>query len=482
MLFNSYVFIFIFLPIVFTVYFFILRNMNMTIKIYWLTGASLFFYGYWNPSYLFLILVSIIVNFIVNKLLYRYEENKKLILVLGLIFNVGLLGYYKYSNFFIDNINCFFGTSILIEQIVLPLAISFFTFQQIAFIVDSYRGTNKDHRFADHLLFVTFFPQLIAGPIVHHHEVIPQFHEEKNGRIQIKNISLGIYIFIIGLAKKVLIADNFAILVRNGFDTDGTLMFFSSWITSLAYTFQLYFDFSGYCDMAMGAALLFNIRLPINFNSPYKALDIADFWRRWHMTLNRFLTHYVYIPLGGSRVGKYRTYMNLFIVFFISGIWHGAGWTFIIWGILHGLAVICNRLWKNTGFKLPVWLAWSITFLFVNAAWVFFRANDIQQAVSILKGMVGLNGVEFPRIVSFLSEKLAINLEGYGILLYDTLHIARHLGVIIVFFAIIIFAKNSVQQMDEFKINIGKVVFLSLITVASILSLSKVSEFLYFNF
>ena len=479
MLFNSYEFIFIFLPIVFIVYFFVLKNSERKYKMFWLVLASLFFYGFWNPKYLILILFSIVINYCLNKFMYKFPSLKKSILIIGILFNVLLLGYYKYTNFLVDNVNLVFGTNIAIEQIILPLAISFFTFEQIAFIIDSYKGETKEYSFAKHILFVSYFPKLIAGPIVYYHEIIPQLTKDK---VEIKNVSLGIYIFIIGLAKKVLIADNFAILANNGFGSESPLMFFSSWITSLAYTFQLYFDFSGYCDMAMGASLLFNIKLQLNFNSPYKALNIADFWRRWHMTLNRFLTHYIYFPLGGSRLGELRTYMNIFIIFFISGVWHGAGWTFVIWGIMHGLASILYRTWKKTSIKLPRFLSWFITFQFVNMAWVFFRAENVGQALSILKGMVGLNGMEFPSIAAKIFDLFHVMINTQGILLYDSKQIISYLLIIFVFFILILFTKNSFELMEEFKLNITKVIFLAFISVASILSLSKVSVFLYFNF
>jgi alginate O-acetyltransferase complex protein AlgI len=412
----------------------------------------------------------------------KFEHRKKLLLTIGIIFNVSLLGYYKYTNFFIDNFNYFVDKDIVHQQIILPLGISFFTFQQIAFIIDSYKGETKNYRFFEYCLFVTFFPQLIAGPIVHHKEMMPQFEDKANASIHSKNIALGIYIFILGLAKKVLIADNFAIVANAGFGAEKALSFFESWLTSLSYTMQLYFDFSGYCDMAIGAALLFNIVLPLNFNSPYKALNIQDFWRRWHMTLNRFLTQYIYIPLGGSRVGKYRTYLNIFIVFFVSGFWHGAGWTFIIWGTLHGLASMINRYWKTTNIVLPTWFAWLITFLFVNAAWVFFRAENVGKAISILKGMIGLNGIEYPSIANVINKLLPIDINSQVQLLFTNFQILQYGFFLLIFLGIVLFTKNTVERMNEFNMNRAKIILISIMTVASVLSLSKVSEFLYFNF
>ena len=300
--------------------------------------------------------------------------SKKAILIVAIAANLALLGYFKYSDFLIDNLNFAFNLHIHSLNLLLPLAISFFTFQQIAYLVDSYSGgSTKEYNFLNYCLFVTFFPQLIAGPIVHHKEVMPQFGNLKSKVPNYKNIALGIFVFSLGLFKKVLIADTFAVWASNGFDKAEILSLIEAWVTSLSYTFQLYFDFSGYCDMAIGAALLFNIKLPINFNSPYKASDIQDFWRRWHITLSRFLRDYVYIPLGGNRKGRARTYLNLILTFIIGGIWHGAGWTFIFWGFLHGLALMIHRFWHNLGFRMNKVLAWFITFNFVNIAWVFLE-------------------------------------------------------------------------------------------------------------
>ena len=309
-------------------------------------------------------------NYVIgNSLNTKKEENKKSfskksILIFGIVANLSLLGYFKYADFFIENFNIVAQTNINLFNLLLPLAISFFTFQQIAYLVDSYRQETKEYDFLNYALFVTFFPQLIAGPIVHHSEMMPQFANKWNAVKKYKNIALGLFIFSIGLFKKVVIADTFAVWASAGFDTATTLNLFEAWATSLSYTFQLYFDFSGYTDMAIGIALLFNIKLPINFNSPYKARNIQDFWRRWHITLSRFLRDYVYIPLGGNKISSFRTYSNLLATFVIGGLWHGAGWTFIFWGFLHGMALVIHRAWSNLGFKMWTWLAWLITFNF----------------------------------------------------------------------------------------------------------------------
>jgi D-alanyl-lipoteichoic acid acyltransferase DltB (MBOAT superfamily) len=332
------------------------------------------------------------------------------------------------------------------------------------------------------MLFVTYFPHLLAGPILHHKEMMPQFANLKNSVINYRNIAIGLFIFSIGLFKKVIIADTFAVWANAGFDTATTLNLFEAWATSLSYTFQLYFDFSGYTDMAIGISLMFNIKLPINFNSPYKALNIQDFWRRWHMTLSRFLRDYIYIPLGGNKKSSLRTYTNLLATFVIGGFWHGAGWTFLFWGFLQGIALIIHRLWSNLGFKMWTWLAWFITFNFVNVAWVFFRAKEWEDAIKVLGGMCGLSGVV---VSTKFSTKLAF-LADYRITFDEvTKHIgdgSKSLIWILVGIFFILFFKNSMEQWYEFKLNY-KTLFLALVCLFSgILSLNKVSEFLYFNF
>ena len=343
-------------------------------------------------------------------------------------------------------------------------------------------GGTKQYDFLNYCLFVTFFPQLIAGPIVHHKEMMPQFANVRNKIINYKNIALGLFIFSIGLFKKVVIADSFAVWATNGFDKATTLNLFEAWATSLSYTFQLYFDFSGYCDMAIGAALLFNIKLPINFNSPYKALNIQDFWRRWHITLSRFLRDYIYIPLGGNRKGKLRTYANLMATFIIGGIWHGAGWTFVFWGFLHGVALVIHRIWSELGFKMNKILAWFITFNFINITWVFFRAKDWDDALKVLKGMFGLSGIVLP---NFLATKLLF-LKSIGV---DFSGFIEKVGdkstfLFILFgFILVLFFKNSIEKTTEFKPSYLSVIYLVITLLFSFYSMIAVkTEFLYFNF
>lgn len=411
MIFSSYPFIFLFLPLVFCCYFVLLR-WNLQYANIALLISSLIFYGYWNINYLPILLGSIIVNFFLASKIVSFSNGGggggKIFLILGITFNLALLAGFKYTDFLIENLNFCLDSKIPLPHLLLPLAISFFTFQQIAFLYDTYQDKMK-YSFMDYCLFVTFFPQLIAGPIVHHKEMIPQFQNNTYAP-SLSNITSGLFIFGIGLFKKIVIADSLAIYANQGFDfalNGGTLNFLEAWLSVLCYTFELYFDFSGYCDMAIGIALLFNIKLPINFNSPYKALNIQDFWKRWHITLGRFLTQYLYIPLGGSKFGKFKTLRNIFIVFVLSGIWHGAGWGFVIWGFLHASAMLIHRIYhyfldyfnlKVPKNKFYIFICWGVTFVFVNFAWVFFRAESLSSALSISKSMLGGNAIVLPNV------------------------------------------------------------------------------------
>lgn len=412
----------------------------------------------------------------------RKRVPRKSILTISIIANLGLLGYFKYSDFLIENINYALDTNAPLLNLALPLAISFFTFQQIAYLVDSYRRETKEYDFLNYAIFVTFFPQLIAGPIVHHKEMMPQFANLRTKIINYKNIALGLFIFSIGLFKKVVIADSFAVWANAGFDTATTLNLFEAWATSLSYTFQLYFDFSGYTDMAIGLALLFNIKIPINFNSPYKALNIQDFWRRWHITLSRFLKDYIYIPLGGNKQGSVRTYTNLMATFILGGIWHGAGWTFVFWGVLHGLALVVHRLWSQLGIKLWTWLAWLITFNFVNIAWVFFRAKEWGDAVKVLGAMFSLDNVTLPYQIQY---KLAF-LSQYGIEFGSFVaNIGGGRSIVLWLpagFGLVLLFKNSIAKADDFKMSYVTALFSGVMFLLGVMSLNKVSEFLYFNF
>ena len=490
MLFNSYEFIFAFLPISFFVYFYLNRKRLTTASKFWLVFTSLFFYSWWNVIYLPLILISIIFNYTTTSMMIKYDESKKnyiskkSLLQVGLFFNIGLLVYFKYMDFFISNSNTFFGSDIGSLDLALPLAISFFTLQQIAFLVDSYEGLVKEKNFLDYSIFVTFFPQLIAGPIVHHKDMIPQFSRVKNKIKNYKNIGLGLFIFSIGLFKKVVIADTFAVWATAGFDVAATLNLFEAWATSLSYTFQLYFDFSGYTDMAIGAALLFNIKLPINFNSPYKATGMIDFWQRWHITLSNFITTYIYTPLVRSfnRLTFHKAMLATVITFLIAGLWHGASWMFIVFGGLHGVGLIANHYWKKSKIKINSILAWFITFNFVNITFIFFRAKDWGDAVKVLGGMFSLDNIVLPIL---LFSKLSI-LTNYGVKFggFTTNLSAGNDLIIWLFIGLILtlFFKNSIEKLDNFKFNYKTTIFSGVTFCFGVLSLTKASEFLYFNF
>ena len=387
MLFNSYIFVFCFLPLVIIGYFLLNRLQNDRIAKWYLILMSMWFYGYFNLGYLLIFVISILLNYLASAVINKTwvpEKYHKLVAGLGIIGDIAIIFYYKYFDFFIENVNSVFHQSFTLRHLLLPLGISFFTFQQISYLVDTCRGETKNYTFTEYVLFVCFFPQLIAGPIVLHKEVIPQFQDEKKRRFQFENFSWGIYIFSIGLFKKVLLADTFGLAVDWGFGRVDSLSSMEALIVSLAYTFQIYFDFSGYCDMAKGIGRMLNITFVNNFNSPYKATSIQDFWNRWHMSLTRFLREYIYFPLGGSRKGKIRTYFNIMVVYLVSGIWHGANWTFIVWGILHGAANCLNRIFKKTWEKLGTVTQWFFTFLFVNFMWILFRAVSLVAATNMM--------------------------------------------------------------------------------------------------
>lgn len=474
MLFNSFEFIFIFLPITLTIYFMLNNYGKEKLAKGFLVIASLYFYAFFNYYYLVIIITSILVNYFIGNYLTHHQKSKnkifKIVFVLGCAYNLGLLGYFKYYDFFIQNINTIFKTNMSLIKIMLPLGISFFTFQQLSFIIDSYKGKSLKYDFLSYCLFVTFFPQLIAGPIVLPEEMLPQFEEHKNKKINYENMNRGLYMFAIGLAKKVVIADSVGEFANAGFDNMTSLTFIEGWITSLSYTTQIYFDFSGYCDMAMGIALMFNIILPLNFNSPYKSCDIQEFWKKWHMTLGRFLTRYLYLPLGGNRISEAITLRNLMIVFLVSGLWHGAGWTFIIWGILHGMSILAHRVWKNYGMKMPKLLGWFITINLVNIFWIFFRSTSFGSAIKIIKSMGSIKTLRQLITIDFrnVAAPYLGNLINLFILIF---------GILIALFASNIMVKKEKMKFTFF--NRGEFIICFFI---GILLLNRVATFLYFNF
>jgi len=410
MLFNSYPFVFVFLPITLLGFFILGSKGSRGLVIGWLVVTSLFFYGWWNPIYLSLILASMLFNYAVGLSLSNLSTQsprKKTLLIFGVAANLGALGYFKYANFFIHNVNMLLGAHWSMEQIILPLGISFFTFQQVAYLVDAYNGETREHQFLDYCLFVTFFPQLIAGPIVHHAEILPQFAKAEVYRPKRRNLAVGLTIFAIGLFKKAVLADGIAVHANAAFGSAATgvqLTFFEAWGGAIAYTLQLYFDFSGYSDMAIGLGRMFNIKIPLNFYAPLNATSIIELWRRWHMTLSRFLREYLYIALGGNRKGPTRRHVNLFLTMLLGGLWHGAGWTYIIWGGLHGVYLIINHAWRTVrqqwGLTRSYWWTREFSRGLTFAAWtiglVFFRSDNVDTATNILWAMGGGNGLPLP--------------------------------------------------------------------------------------
>ncbi|MFK7852956.1 MAG: MBOAT family protein [Granulosicoccus sp.] len=460
--------------------------------------CSLFFYGFWNPAYLLLLLASISVNYAIGYGLFK--NTSKPLLLVGIAFNLALIAYFKYANFFVSLVADVANASYTLQEIVLPLGISFFTFQQITWLVDTYKGNCKRYGFIDYAQFVTFFPQLIAGPIVHHHEMMPQFNKENILASVSNNFAFGLTIFSIGLFKKVILADTMALSATPVFaaaEQGIALTLYEAWIGALSFSLQLYFDFSGYSDMAIGLARMFGIRLPLNFNSPYKAISIIDFWRRWHMTLSRFLRDYLYIPLGGNQKGKTRRYVNIAITMLLGGLWHGAGWTFIIWGAMHAAFIMINQAWRS--FKpihssgaprnlLNRSISQLLTLLCVVVAWVVFRAESGDAAWSMLRSMSGINGIALPAqlqsVLGSLPGLSSLSIVGFGRLFHNEL--VQPLSACLWIFGtgLIALGFPNTQQLinEKWKPNGLWALLISILMLYSLLHLTQISEFLYFQF
>lgn len=510
MLFNSFLFIFIFLPITFAGFFFLARSSHRLAAV-WLAAASLFFYGWWNPVFVVLMLASIIINYTFGYAIGHIRLNSarqaKAVLTIAVIANLGLLAYFKYANFFITSVNQLTDIKLTSLDIILPLGISFFTFTQIAFLVDVYRGVAREYNFIHYVLFVTYFPHLIAGPVLHHKQMMPQFGHPATYRINVENINIGLTIFIIGLAKKVLLADQFALYANPIFDVvrhGGEPKLFEAWIGALAYTLQLYFDFSGYSDMAIGLSRLFNVKLPLNFNSPYKSPNIIEFWRRWHMTLSAFLRDYLYVPLGGSRKGVPRRYANLMITMLLGGLWHGAGWTFVLWGGLHGLYLVINHGWRHvTGSdgSASGWRAMggiALTFVAVVVAWVPFRAVGLDDTLSMWAGMLGMNGISLPQnLAPQLAGSLGHAASFNGVLVLTNLNISDMAPWFAGGLAIVWLLPNTQQWLANYSPAWDVVssttriawrptraiaAVMAALFVCSLINFGRASEFIYFQF
>ncbi len=487
MLFNSYIFVLLFLPLCLIGYFGLNHRKHYTLAQVFLLGMSLWFYAYFNTSYLAIILSSILVNFLFTRMIDRTAGPavRKFEVFAAVAVNLGILFYFKYFDFFLMNLNRFAHTDFSLHNILLPLGISFFTFQQISFVVDAYRGEAKQYSFLQYASFVVYFPQLIAGPIVTHDELIPQFMDESKKQFNWDNFAKGLYMFAMGLAKKVLIADLFAGAANWGFANVQILDTTNAVLASVAYTIQIYFDFSGYCDMAIGIGQMMNLELPVNFDSPYKSLTIGEFWRRWHKTLTRFFTRYLYIPLGGNRKGTLRTYLNIMIVYTVSGLWHGANYTFIAWGILQGILCVINRHWDEKIRKLHPALCWLVTFALVNLSWTLFRADSIGDALIFLKRFLVLDigPVNENLAAAFLIPEIQFILDHvpslpYHFYLGQTYLPLFYCGAAVLFLG----AKNAHEHMDTFVPSAGRLLFTAVLLTASILTFGSVSTFLYFNF
>lgn len=498
MLFNSYIFVFVFFPICLLGYYGLLQKGKPEGAKVFLTAMSLWFYGYFNLSYLLIMVCSIAGNFLFHRLLSQEKcrLSRRAVMILAVAINLGVLFYFKYFDFFLDTVNGVCGTDFVLRGILLPLGISFFTFQQISFIVDTYRGEVADCSLSEYALFVSFFPQLIAGPIVNHSEMLPQFRAFGAKRADWERIAGGFALFVLGLAKKVLLADTFGAGVDYGYENLAILGRADAGLVILFYALQLYFDFSGYCDMAVGIGRMLGIEIPVNFNSPYKAVNIVDFWKRWHITLNRFFTKYVYIPLGGNRKGEGRMYLNLLLVFFLSGLWHGAGFHFIVWGMLHGALYVITRFWqRHVGagrksdtpgliHKIMTVVSQIATFLYVSVAWVYFRAESIAQANALLR--TAWKG-EVKRISVDLAECLQMDEFWYVIkvLHLDNLSFSRYILMFLMLAAglyLSMVGKNAQERVVRLKYGPVSATVLVVLAVWCILSFSGVSTFLYFNF
>lgn len=487
MLFNSVFFITVFLPLILVGWFALQRLENATYAKLFLLGMSLWFYGYYNAWYLVILVASLLLNYGCSVLFEKCRQGAaaKAVLLGGIFGNVGILFYFKYFNFFIDNCNYFLHTDIQLERIALPLGISFFTFQQLSFIIDRYKGDSPHYNWLDYACFVTFFPQLVAGPIVLHNEFLPQLQARQNRRVQWEGFFDGTALFILGLGKKVLLADVLSILVNAEFNNISYLDAFSAWITIICYMLQLYFDFSGYCDMARGIGKMMGFQLPENFNSPLMVVSVTDFWRRWHMTLSRFLTTYIYIPLGGNRKGKVRQCCNIMIVFLVSGFWHGANWTFVVWGLLHGIARVWEILLPKLRFPWQ-WMNRLCTGIFVTLTFAIFRSDSLEQAGMLFQKLfMGGNKNFFPAMCNvFLIP------ENYALRKLLSMKAPQYLNGLFIGCVVLLIGmalwfvrgKRAEQWIEEKGRTLRGLLCIATIFTWAFISLSQVSTFLYFNF
>ncbi len=482
MLFNSYEFIFLYLPLSFFLFFGLAKHCGCPVATFWLVLASFFFYGWWDWHYVPLLFASICFNYFVGWRI-RSGVQRKAWLTAGIVGNLALLGYFKYTGFFLSTINALFGDAVFnVPHIVLPLGISFFTFTQTAYLVEEYRGEAASHSFLTYCEFVTIFPHLIAGPIIRHRDMLPQFTEEKNFAVDYKNIAYGLTIFAMGLFKKTVIADSLSPWAGEVFSRPDSLTFLEAWIGALSYTFQLYFDFSGYSEMAIGLGLMFNLRFPVNFNSPYQATSIIEFWRRWHMTLGLWVKDYLYIPMGGNRGSESKKMRNLFFSMLLIGLWHGAGWTFVLWGGIHGGLLMVNHQWRRLNVHLPKIVNWGLTFLCVTICWVFFRAESMHDALAVLVSMADVGNIILPdknaKDLGFL-QVVGVSFAPWTM----QVHLEKALGTLVGLLLALRFLPNPIALMKtSFQPNWKWSVVTVLSLLVGILHIAKNSPFLYFQF
>ena len=476
MLFNSFEFVFVFLPLVVVVFFASAKFLGNTFAKVFLILASIFFYAYWNVKFLPVISISLIVNYFVALKIHGSQQNKKAWLIFGIVFNFLLLGYFKYAKFFMS----IFGVDI--ESVILPLGISFFTFSQVAFLVNNYKGSINNAPFVNYFEFVMFFPYVTSGPIADFRNMNPQFDNAEIFKPNYDNIAAALNLFIVGLFKKAVIADYLGESIEDIFANANNLTMLEAWGGAVGYSMQLYFDFSGYSEMAIALALFFNIKIPENFNSPYQSTSIIEFWRRWHITLGAWVREYIYIPLGGNRNGEINKMRNLFIAMLFTGLWHGAGWTFILWGGLHGLMLIINNLWRKLKITLPKFLSWLITFMSVVICWVIFRAENLSGALKIIRTMFDFSKFTLPWKYGIYFKFLG----RLGFSFDNTLMRAKPFGFmcIYIFMSLVLtLAFNPPQKsLAKFKYDYKFMLVIFILAIWSFWGFSQISDFLYFKF
>ncbi len=465
MIFSTFIFTLLFLPTVFAIYFCLNRIHKESLGKLWLVLASLFFYWYGSPSFFPFFMGSIIFNYFcgvtLNSLFSRRKNiKKKIVLTLGILLNTALLGYYKYTDFFIANYNFFTDSDYPLKNILLPIGISFFTFQLIAYLVDSSKGETGDYKIINYLMFITFFPQLIVGPIVHHKEVVPQYVDPSTKRINFDNISVALFLFFLGCSKKLIIADTLTPIAQTAFDHLNDLSVIDAWLAPTSYTISYYFDLSGYADMAIGIGLMFNIKIPINFNSPYKSRNFAEYWNRWHITLSRFLGDYIFRSVKKKGGSSLNFYFAIFVTFLVSGFWHGAGWNFVVWGIVNGLFVISAYMMRSANLKLPFIIAWGLTFAGVVGTRLLFVSSSVHDAIIVFKKAISIHQFSLDHPYSNLTQ---VKFTAIGLI-------------------ITLLFPNSNELRDKFRPRFRFAVATTVLILIALTNMGKVEKFLYFQF